>query len=236
MHQNFENLKPTMIEYNTKRNKLIIKEYGRNVQKMVEEALAIQDRNKRNEMAKAIVRVMAQLNEVRDPAQQKKEKESLDYWHKLWDHLFIMSDYALDVDCPFPKPTQEVKNKIVQKPAYNKNRITFRTYGRNMENIIKTTASYPSGPREEMSKILANHLKMMYLAYNRDSVDDKLIIKQLSELSNNQLSLPEDFTLISTHDMLHAASNAPSSVAPAKNSSGKKKKKKKKKKKSNISE
>lgn len=224
-----------MIEYNTKRNKLIIKEYGRNVQKMVEEAMAIQDRTNRNEMAKAIIRVMAQLNEVRDPAQQKKQKESLDYWHKLWDHLFIMSDYSLDVDCPFPKPSPEVKNKIVQKPSYNKNRITFRTYGRNMETIIKTAAEYPERPREEMAKLLANHLKMMYLAYNRDSVDDKLILKQLSDLSHNQLVIPKEFMLTSTHDILHSSNTAPVAPAPSK-SNNKKKKKKKKKKKTSISE
>ena len=108
-----------MIEYNTKRNKLAIREYGRNVQKMVEDAMKIEDREKRNETARAIVRVMAQLSEVKDPSIANK-KESLDYWHKLWDHLFIMSDYQLDVDAPFPKPEPDTTEKSVVKPDYNK--------------------------------------------------------------------------------------------------------------------
>ena len=120
-----------MIEYNTKRNKLIIKEYGRNVQKMIEDAVAIEDREKRNETARAIVRVMSQLNDVKDP-DNKNKKESLDYWHKLWDHLIIMSNYTLEIDSPFPKPAPESKKTTIIKPDYNKHSITLRTYGRNM--------------------------------------------------------------------------------------------------------
>lgn len=218
-----------MIEYNTKRNQLIIKEYGRNVQKMVEQTLAIRSRKKRNEHARAIVWVMAQLNEVKNTGTQKKEKESLDYWHKLWDHLFIMSDYKLNVDCPFPKPTPEQKNKTVSKPDYNKHRIRFRTYGRNMENIIKAAALYPEDQRAEIAKTLANHLKMLYLTYNRNSVDDSLIARQLSELSGGKLTLPEDFTFIPTHDLLQNA-NIAAETSYSYNSARKKKKKKKKKK------
>ena len=114
-----------MNDYNTKRSKLIIREYGRNVQKMVEEALAIDDRDKRNETCRAIVRVMAQLNEVKDPTTATKQ-ESLDYWQKLWDHLFIMSNYQLDIDSPFPKPEPVNAEKVVVKPDYNKHAIKYR--------------------------------------------------------------------------------------------------------------
>ncbi len=221
-----------MNEYNTKRNKLIIKEYGRNVQKMIEDALLIEDKEKRNETARAIVRVMDQLNEVKDPSIVGK-KESLDYWHKLWDHLFIMSGYALDIDSPFPKPTPEDKSKARIKPDYNKHHITFRTYGRNMENVIKEVAGYPEEIQNVMVRRLANHLKMMYLAYNRDSVNDALIARQINEISEGKLIVPEDFSFTKTNELLHTVnSNASFYVTPTKS---KKKKKKKKKKKSAIS-
>ncbi|MBR4919572.1 MAG: DUF4290 domain-containing protein [Bacteroidales bacterium] len=216
-----------MIEYNTKRNKLVIKEYGRNVQKMIEDCMAIEDREKRNETARAIVRVMDQLNEVKDPANVGK-RESADYWHKLWDHLFIMSDYALEIDSPFPKPVPETKEKEVVKPEYNKHHIRLRTYGRNMENVIKMVATYPEDVRNVLVRPLANHLKMMYLTYNRDSVNDALIAHQINELSDGLLTVPEDFTFATTNALLHTAnSNASFYVTPAK----KKKKKKNKKKK-----
>lgn len=220
-----------MIEYNTKRNKLVIKEYGRNVQKMIEDAMKIENREKRNETARAIVRVMDQLNEVRDPA-IKGKKESLDYWHKLWDHLFIMSGYSLDIDSPFPKPEPDNKIREVVKPEYNKHHITLRTYGRNMENIIKTVANYPEDVRKIMVRPLANHLKMMYLTYNRDSVNDALIAHQIEDISEGKLTVPEDFSFATTNALLHTAnSNNSFYVTPTK---AKKKKKKKKKKKSPV--
>lgn len=212
-----------MFEYNVNRNKLIIREYGRNIQEMIEEAVAEPDYAKRSEKAKAIVRTMAQLNP--DDKESKNQKESLDYWHKLWDHLFIMSDYKLDVDSPFPKPEPKEKKFEFEKPEYNKHQIGYRTYGRNMENIIKAVAQYPAEARKHLSLVLANHLKKLYLTYNRDTVDDKLIIKQLLEISEGQVNLPEDFILTATREILKNSSNANANKPLV----AKKKKKKKKK-------
>lgn len=215
-----------MIEYNTKRNKLIIREYGRNVQKMVEELKNTEDRAQRNDMARTVVRVMSQLNDTNHP-EDAAQKESLDYWHKLWDHLFIMADYQLDIDSPFPKPVPDTRVKQVVKPDYNKHRITFRTYGRNMENVIKTVSDYPEEVRNAMTKQLANHLKMMYLAYNQSSVNDNLIAYQIEELSGGKLKVGENFTFMKTNELLHTVTyNSSYYVTPTK----KKKKKKKKKK------
>ena len=217
-----------MIEYNTKRNKLIIREYGRNVQKMVEDTLAIEDRDQRTAAARAIVRVMAQLNDPTDKPTVSTQ-ESIDYWHKLWDHLYIISDYKLDIDSPFPKPVPDTSEKMVVKPDYNKHRITLRTYGRNMQNVIKEVSSYPEKERERMAKVLANDLKMMYLSYNRDSVNDELIKRQLHELSDGALTVPEDFSLSTTKELLHLVnSNTSFYITPAKPKKKKKKKKKKK--------
>ena len=217
-----------MIEYNTKRNKLIIREYGRNVQKMVEDTLAIEDRDQRTAAARAIVRVMAQLNDPTDKPTVPTQ-ESIDYWHKLWDHLYIISDYKLDIDSPFPKPVPDTSEKKVVKPNYNKHRTTLRTYGRNMQNVIKEVSSYPEKERERMAKVLANDLKMMYLSYNRDSVNDELIKRQLHELSDGALTVPEDFSLSTTKELLHLVnSNTSFYITPAKPKKKKKKKKKKK--------
>ena len=110
-----------MFEYNVNRNHLIIREYGRNIQKMIADTLKEPDYQKRSEMAKAIVRMMALINP--DDKENKNQKESLDYWHKLWDHLFIMSDYKLDVDSPFPKPEAKKEELSFEKPDYNKHQI-----------------------------------------------------------------------------------------------------------------
>lgn len=220
---------PIDIEYNTQRNPLVIKEYGRNVQKMVEKLMAVKDRHARSEYARTIIHVMDQLNEAKNPAAWKKEKESEDYWHKLWDHLFIMSGYRLEADAPFPKPAPDCKTTERDKPEYNKHRIHYRTYGRNMENIIRTAAQYPEEIRKDIVKPLANHLKMLYLVFNRDSVDDTLIARQLYELSDGKLILPEGFVFDTTKDLL--ACSAQQSEALHTAMPGRKKKKKKKKKK-----
>jgi hypothetical protein len=199
-----------MLEYNTSRNHLAIKEYGRNVQKMIEYAISIKDREKRTETAKAIIRVMAEIHPdtKENNNQTDLHNQSMDYWRKLWDHLIIISNYRLDVDSPFPKPVPE--EKIIQKMPhqYGKSKIVFRTYGRNMEAIIKKVAQYPMPQREAMGKILANHLKKLYLLYNRNTVNDDLIINQLKELSGGKIVLPEDFQLFSTKEIMKSNGNA----------------------------
>ena len=220
-----------MIEYNTKRNKLIIREYGRNIQKLVEDCVKIEDREKRTRTAYAVVRIMSDVVNSKENSTESNRNND-DFWNKLWDHLFIMSDYQLDVDSPYPKPVPDTSHKEFVKPSYNnKNRVKFRTYGVNMQNLIHKISEYPEDVRRQFAPSLANHLKMMYLTYNRNSVNDLLIRHQLSELSNDKITLPEDFTFVNTKELLNLAnSNQAFYVAPQ---SGTKKKKKKKKKKNN---
>ncbi len=216
-----------MLEYNTGRNQLVIKEYGRNVQKMIEQAIKIKDDDKRSEAAKAIIRIMAQLNpDQRENLDHKKNTDSLDYWHKLWDHLFIMSNYQLDVDAPFPKPSPVKGALSFSETNYFRRKISYRTYGRNLENIIATVSSYPEEVRAEMSKVLANQLKKMYLIYNRDSVEDKFIIQQLREMSGGKLTLPDDFVLESTKEILRLNQIALIACKPINTKKLKRKKKK----------
>lgn len=220
-----------MLEYNTSRNKLVIREYGRNIQKMIEEAVKIEDPVKRNETAKAIVKTMSLINPSVSTSNAngnhsdlKKQRESLDYWQKLWDHLFIISDYQLEVDSPFEKPTRpDDQEKIVAPVVHQKDKINVRTYGRNLEKIIETVSNYPDCPEKEQLAIdIANQMKKLYLTWNADTVEDPLIIQQLSDLSNGKLSLPLDYKLMSVTDVPQ--------VSTATGGKSKKKKKKKKRK------
>ena len=220
------------MEYNTQNSKIINGEYGRHIQKMIEYAMGIKNRDLRNEQAKSIVRIMANL--IGGP------KDSEDFWHKLWDQLFVISDFQLDVDTPFdkPKPTTATKPKRL---SYPKHSIQFRPYGHLMEEIIRKVAKEEAGEdHEEMVKNIAYHLKKQYLLWNRDSVNDKLIIEHLNTLSDGAIQLAEDFHFPSTKEMLQdtlqnneknaGAKKIATPAAPA-NNTGKKKKKKKKKKK-----
>ncbi|MCQ2286214.1 MAG: DUF4290 domain-containing protein [Bacteroidales bacterium] len=216
-----------MTEYNTSRNPLLIREYGRNVQKMVEHLLLIDDYDLRTEGAKAVIKMMSQIN---PEAKNSKEKDTLDYWHKLWDHLFIISDYRLDVASPFPKPERKQSTTDTPVFQYRKAKISNRTYGRNIENVIKAVASYPDSPHKtKLTQNLANYLKRLYLTWNRDSVDDKLILNQLKELSEGKLELDSEFKLDSTNNILQQANPQQKKVLGQNNAKRKKKKKKKKK-------
>ena len=219
------------MEYNTKRNKLIIREYGRNIQKLVEDCVKIEDRKERTRTAYAIVRIMSDVVNSKENSNETNRNNE-DFWNKLWDHLFIMSDYQLDVDSPFPKPVPDTSEREFIKPSYNnKNKVRFRTYGVNMQNLIRKVSEYPENVRQQYAPSLANYLKMMYLTYNRNSVNDQLIRHQLSELSNEKINLPEDFNFVNTKELLNLVnSNQAFYLAPQ---SGTKKKKKKKKKKNN---
>jgi spore cortex formation protein SpoVR/YcgB (stage V sporulation) len=219
-----------MFEYNTSRNHLEIKEYGRNVQKMIEYAISIENREKRTETAKAIIRVMAEIHPDTKENNQQTDlvNQSADYWRKLWDHLFIISNYKLDVDAPFAKPVPEEKAAKVVQHQYVKSKIALRTYGRNMEAIIKKVAQYPMPQREIMGKILANHLKKMYILYNRNTVNDELILNQLQDLSGGKIVLPEDFQLFSSKEIMK--SNGGTQFVPTNNFKKPNKKRKRKKK------
>ena len=225
-----------MLEYNTTRNKLIIREYGRNIQKMIEDVVKIEDRAQRTEAAKAIVKTMSFVNpavsangatgnnNAQPDVKKQREKESVDYWHKLWDHLFIISNYELDVDAPFPKPAPIAEDRHQAIACeYKKKNIRIRTYGRYMENIIKTVAEYPEGAEKvQLTCDIANQMKKLYLTWNRDTVDDALIINQLEEISDGKLKLPEGFEFSVTRE------NLPKNNVTTKPTKKKKKKKKKK--------
>lgn len=217
------------MEYNTNRNKLIIKEYGRNVQKMIEYAMLLHDRDLRTETAKGIIKVMSQINpEVKENTENSnKTNHSEDYWRKLWDHMFIISNYKLDVDAPFPKPDPVSENVKTKGHQYYKDKISFKTYGRHMEKIVKVVSDYPLEQRMVLGKMLANHLKKLYLLHNRNTVKDILIIDHLKMLSDGKIDLPETTILEQTRDLMKINStnfNKPQVFDYKKNKKKKKKK------------
>jgi hypothetical protein len=188
------------MEYNTSLPKMIIPEYGRNIQKMIDFAITVEDREERNKVARAIIDVMGQLNpHLRDVT---------DFKHKLWDHLFIISEFKLDVDSPYPKPTPETFQTKPERVMYPSNDIRYKHYGKTVERIIAKAKEYPEGEeKNELVIQIANLMKRSYLNWNRDSVNDEVILKQLEELSKGQLKLADVGALRSTQTFVPRNNN-----------------------------
>jgi len=170
------------LEYNTERPHLIIPEYGRHFQKMVDHAVSIEDREERNKIAKSIISVMGNL--------QPHLRDVPDFQHKLWDQLFIMSDFKLDVDSPFPITSKEELKQRPDPLEYPQNHPKYRFYGNNIKRMIDVAVGWEKGDmRDGLEYAIANHMKKCYLNWNKDTVDDQAIFKHLFELSDGQINL-----------------------------------------------
>lgn len=173
------------LQYNTKRTQLIIPEYGRHVQLMIDQIMETQDRNERNKMARAVIGIMGNMNpHLRDVP---------DFQHKLWDQLFIMSNFKLDVESPYEKPQKEI---LAQKPDrldYPQRNPKYRFYGNNIKSMINVAINWEEGDlKNALVFNIANHMKKCFLNWNKDTVQDEVILNHLSELSQNQLKVKED--------------------------------------------
>jgi hypothetical protein len=165
------------------------------VQKMVDHAIALEDREQRTRLATLIVNVMAQLN--------PGIRELHDYKQKLWDHLHIISGFRLDVDGPFPPPSPEILERRPERLPYRSNGIRYRHYGKNIENLIATVIEMEEGAKkDELIVMLANQLKKLYLNWNRESVTDEVIAAHLWDLSDGNLMLPEGVELTRSTEIL----------------------------------
>lgn len=172
------------MDYNTQRKSLILPEYGRYIQNMVEEAVQIQDREKRTRQVKAIVNAMSALN--------PQLREMNDYYHKLWDHVHIIADYKLDVDSPFPPPEQDSFSAKPHQIEAQREPVKVMHYGRNIQNMVMAIASKPEGEeRDEMTMALASYMRKQYLIWNKDTVADQTIFNDIKTLSNGTLTVPE---------------------------------------------
>ncbi|WP_099365295.1 DUF4290 domain-containing protein [Sphingobacterium sp. 1.A.4] len=177
-----------IFDYNSTRPKLILAEYGRNVQNMVDYICTLTDREERNRLAQVVIDMMGVLNpHLRDVS---------DFKHKLWDHLYIISDFKIDVDSPYPIPTKENIHHKPDSLKYPNHNIRFKHYGYTVEEMIrKAKAVSNEEARQKMTVGIANFMKMAYLTWNKDSVSDEQILNDLSILSNGELSLPADTVL-----------------------------------------
>lgn len=207
------------MEYNTQREQLKITDYGRCVAKMIDYCRTLGDRDERNQMANTIVDVMGHLN--------PKVKERTEYKHILWDHLMIMADYDLDVDCPYEIHREEGARFHPRPVGYHEGSIHYRHYGRALEDMIKAVAEMPAGEeRDLLTTQIAQTMKRQYLQWNRDTVDDSVIVDQLTELSGGRLTLPAGFEFRNSQELIDAMA-----AVAAKKEAGEGKKKKRKKKK-----
>jgi hypothetical protein len=185
------------MEYNTTRGRLILPEYGRNVQNMIAHAMEIVDRNERNRAAQAIIEVMGQLNpHLRDVD---------DFRHKLWTHLFVMSDFNLDVDSPYEIPKPEVLNEKPQLMDYPKSSIRYGHYGKYTQTILETSKNMDqANEKEYLKNTMANFMKKQYLSHNNDAVENNVIAQHLKELSKGELILENPDELVNTNTLLRS--------------------------------
>ena len=178
----FKILSIKIMEYNTNRTKLLMPEYGRNIQMMVEYCKSLPSKEERNEVAKTIVEFMGQRN----PHLRDEEN----YKHKLWDHLYILADYDLDVDAPYPFPTKE---ELAQKPNrmdYPSFDNEYKFYGKSILQLIDKAIELEEGEEKEaLIQVIANNMKKSYNVYNKEHVQDEVIFRHLKEFSQDKLDL-----------------------------------------------
>ena len=170
------------LEYNTEREQLIIPEYGRHIQKMINYATTRETKEERNKVARAIIDVMGNL--------QPHLRDVPDFQHKLWDQLFIMSDFKLDADSPYEKPSKEVLETRPDGLPYPQKRPKYRFYGNNIKTMIDVARTWEEGElKEALIWTIANHMKKCFLTWNKDTVEDDVIFDHLYELSDGELNL-----------------------------------------------
>lgn len=190
-------------DYNTTRKKLILAEYGRNVQNMVAYICTLPTKEERNRHAQVVIDLMGFLNpHLRDVA---------DFKHKLWDHLHIISDFKIDVDSPYPKPSPDAIHLKPEPLSYPHQRIRFKHYGKTIELMIERAKKITDADRkQQMVQSIANFMKMAYVTWNKDTVADETIINDLKEMSRGELVLEDNASL----SKVEVRSTAPGSSRP----------------------
>ena len=188
------------MEYNTEREQLIIPEYGRHVQTMINHATALTDKAEQQKCVNAIIDFMGQMNpHLRDVKE---------FTHKLWDHLHIMSDFKLDIESPYEKPEIEKLDERPEKMSYPGNKIKFSYYGNTIQTMIEEGMKMEGEEKIIMAGMTANQMKKSYILFNESSVDNNMIRLHLKQMSNNELVLADDFEFIRSASVRQGAGNA----------------------------
>ncbi len=203
------------LEYNTEREHLIIPEYGRHMQKMINHAKTRETKEERNKLAKSIISVMGNL--------QPHLRDVPDFQHKLWDQLFIMANFELDADCPFEKPTKELLEERPEPLKYPQNFPKYRFYGNNIKTMIDVAYTWDEGELKDALKYtIANHMKKCFLNWNKDTVEDAVIFNHLYELSNSKIDLRDSKEKLTDSTSLLRTKNKSTSNSNNKKSNNKK--------------
>lgn len=173
------------MQYNSSRDKMIMREYGRHVQEMVEQAAKIEDKKKRNEQIQLIIELMGIIN----PHLKNVE----DFKHKLYDHIYIMADYKIDVESPYPIPQREIIEKKPEPLPYPKHQISFKHYGKNVERMVEKAKFFDHKEKQQEYLLhLANYMKLVHTNWNKEVVSDEVIREDLKRLSGHTLELAAD--------------------------------------------
>ncbi len=168
------------MEYNTTRNHLIIKEYGRHIQRMIEYLLTIEDREKRQRNADIVIELMGILN----PHLKNVE----DFRHKLWDHLFLISDFKLDVDSPYPIPTREILQAKPKPLPYPNNSPKYNHLGKHIERVIqKALVEENPEKKQAFANSIAYYMKLTYSNWHNELIHDDNIQNELSSITKGEL-------------------------------------------------
>lgn len=190
-------------EYNTQRERLIIPEYGRNIQELVNYAKTITDRDKRTSFAHSIIKIMGTINQ--------NFRDRSDFNQKLWDHLAIISNFELDIDSPYETPTKEILNEKPKPIPYCKNRIKYRHFGHIIEDMIEKAVEIEDKKEQEnMIELIANHMKRLYIIWNKErTIEDDQILQTLQDMSRGRLSVNKDIKLADSRELQATKSKKP---------------------------
>ena len=203
------------LEYNTEREHLIIPEYGRHMQKMINHAKSRETKEERNKLTKAIISIMGNM--------QPHLRDVPDFQHKLWDQLFIMADFDIDVDSPFEKPSREELYARPDVLEYPQNFPKYRFYGNNIKTMIDVANTWEEGEmKEALLYTVANHMKKCFLNWNKDTVEDDVIFNHLFELSDGNIDLRSSSEALSDSSSLMRSKKKYSSNTSSKKSMHKK--------------
>jgi len=204
------------LEYNTERKQMAIPEYGRHIQKMVDYAVSLEDATERKHAVENILYVMGNLNpHLRDVP---------DFQHKLWDQLFIMSDFQLDVETPFEITPKEKLSEKPEKLNYPQSNPKYRFYGNNLKTMVDVAVSWEAGEEKDMLiQATANHMKKCFLNWNKDTVDDAVIFKHLEDISEGKIKAADVKNPLAASEALYFQKKTTNTSKSKKSTKGKSK-------------
>jgi len=183
------------MEYNTKREFLKLREYGRNVQNLIGKILEVEDEEARNRHAQTLIELMKMIN--------PNVKEGPEYEQKVWDDLHIISDFGMNVESPYPTPDKSILGRKPERVAYKTKNIRFKHYGKNMELFIKKAIELENPEEKEAAVIhIGKLMKTFFAVWNRDTVDDAVIIRNIEELSKGELTI--DLTKVRENNLFES--------------------------------